>query len=162
MDICNANSYEMGAILFLGALDGQIKSDESVLEKRLRSIPDAWRQYRIARTSIDKVLGYLYDSLPQKQLKHIYNNVRTSTIQFKPKGINGTNDSICVDEDILRLLINETMSSRCAICLASPSEEKACPLRKALCVIAPPDDIQSDGGCPYSEVTKRNELGGYI
>lgn len=158
----DANAYEVSALLYLGALDGRLKADGEALKKRLKDIPDAWRQYRIAQVATEKALGALYDSLPEKTLRHLDRVLKNSVIQIKPKGITPPKSSVIVDEDILCLLINETMASRCAICLASPAEERACPIRKALTVIAAPDEYPNNGRCPYAEVTKQHELGGYI
>lgn len=155
------NSYEMDAILYLGLLDGRLKLDGETLEKRLRAIPDAWRQYRIAQTAMDKTIGYLYDSVPQSQLRHLRTTIQNSTVQIKPRGVTPPPQSMIIGEDILRLLVTETMVANCALCLADPNEVRKCRIRKALTTITPPDTYPKGNTCPYREITLHNDLGDY-
>lgn len=155
------NAYELSATLYLGSLDGLLSVEEKTLEKRLKAI-GGWRYYRIARAFVKKSLGMLYDSMPEKNLRHLDRMLANSSMHIKPKSMTPPKNSILIDEDIFALLINETMMARCAICMAEPAEAKACKLRKALMIVAPPNDISETGWCPYHEVTIQSELGDYL
>ena len=48
-NIMEANCREVHAIEFLAGLDGQLSNNEQHLTPRLKSIPNAYRDYRLAR-----------------------------------------------------------------------------------------------------------------
>lgn len=160
-DYKEPNSYELTGIEFLAALDNQLAASEKHLESRLHSVPDGWRQYRIAQTAIRKVVEGVYATLPEKTLRHMMIVTRNGEAIIRQRSFTKTNDAQLVPEDVLRMLINTTMSAQCAICLKDGKEAKRCKLRKALMLIAPPDVVNEDG-CSYSDVALQNEPGNYI
>lgn len=155
------NSYEIAAIEYLAAIDSQLIQSERHLEARLKSIPDAWRQYRIAQTAIAKALDALYATVPTKVLLHMQRLAKNGEVIIRQKSITKTNEAQLVPEDVLKLLINLAMESQCAICLKDSKEAKRCKLRKGLMLIAPPDKV-NESGCSYSDVAMQNNLGEYI
>ena len=160
-NIKELNSYEIAGIEYLAAIDSQLVHSEKHLEARLKSIPDAWRQYRIAQTAIEKALDALYATVPTKVLLHMQRLASNGEVVIRHKSITKTNDAQLVPEDVLKLLINLAMESQCAICLKDGKEAKRCKLRKGLMLIAPPDKV-NESGCSYSDVAMQNELGEYI
>lgn len=71
--IIEPNAKELHVVEFIAGLDCQLINGESCLEQRLKSVPDAWRQYRIARTEMGKALAAIYQTMPIKQLRHMQN-----------------------------------------------------------------------------------------
>lgn len=160
-NIKELNSYEVAGIEYLAAIDSQLVHSEKHLQARLKSIPDAWRQYRIAQTAIEKVLDALYATVPVKVLIHMQRLAKNGEVIIRQKSITKTNEAHLVPENVLRLLINTAMESQCAICLKRGEEAKRCKLRKGLMLIAPPDKV-NETGCSYSDVALQNDLGEYI
>ena len=150
--IKNANVKEMEAIQFLAALDGQLIVSEPNIKERLKSIPDAWRQYRIAKKFASNVVTKLYETLPNKTLEYLIKLHHRGEVIVRMKPFNkGGNDKL-VPESSLDTLINIAIGAECPICLKSTANVKKCQLRKALLLIAPPDVIPTGSVCPYSGI----------
>lgn len=155
------NSREVAGIEYLAAIDCQLIHNEKHLEARLKSIPDAWRQYRIAQSAIGKVIESLYATVPQKTLVHMQRLASNGEVIIRQRSITKTSEAQLVPEDVLKMLINFTMESQCAICLKRGKEAQRCKLRRGLMLIAPPDTV-NETGCSYSDVAMQNNLGEYI
>ena len=161
--VSEASSREVHIIEYIAGLDCQLTNGDKVLESRLRSIPDAWRQYRIARSAVDKVIRGLYRTLPDKTLKHMVDLVQRGEIIIRPKPVVKTLDDVQIVQTAdLKLLINTAIASECAVCLKEPKYQKKCALRKALMCICPPTQLRKDGLCSYVDVARNCDLGEYI
>lgn len=160
-----ANSKEIRGVEYLAALDAKLADYRPYLEERLKSVPDIYRQYRIAETAMSKVVNNLYDTLEPNVLFRIRKLREGSELVFRPKSpLNKSTDSQLVLEKDLDKLINAAMSATCACCLKTGREAKKCELRKALMNICPPNTLSIDsmGMCDYAIVAATNDLGGYI
>lgn len=157
------NSNEKRAIMYVASLDARLSLDCKCLEKRLKSVPDLWRQYRIAMTAIDKVVDGLYSTIPKEGLLSISRMCDNSDVVLQPKNeLNRSSDIEVAHTDDLRVLINETMKANCAMCLKEGAEIRKCPIRKALTNIAPPTEFKAGVMCNYAYVAANNNLGEYI
>lgn len=159
-----ANSREIRAIEYIAGLEARIIGDEKYVEKRLKSVPDLWRQYRIVSTAITKVVDGLYDTLEPNVLHRMRRLCDHAEVVFRTRSpLNKSTDTAIVLEKDINVVINAAMESRCAICLKEGSDIKKCELRKALMNIAPPSDLEKSGSlCPYSYVAAHCDLGEYI
>lgn len=153
---------ELRAIDYICGFDMQLIDSEPYIKERLKSIPDAWRQFRIMRAASEKLVTGLLDSLDLKTMKHVCGLVEHGEVLIRPRSFTKQPDFQFVDHEDLRVLINAAMRSTCAMCMNRGSEVKKCELRKSLMVIAPPEEIPKNGACPYQEVALECELGKYI
>lgn len=160
MSDCNLN--ELRAIEYVAGFDQQLKFSEDHIRNRLKTTPDGWRQYRLARVSIENALEQVYDTLEPEILLHLLKMQDVGEVVIRPRPIIPQKDIQFVDSNDLRVLINATMASTCAICVKYGKDIKKCKLRKTLVQICPPEEIPKNGACPYSEVVLNNDLGEYI
>lgn len=163
MEKSELNALEIHGIEFLAGLDAQLYRFNGPLEPRLKSIPNGWRDYRLAMTLVEKVLDKLYDTMPTKTLLKFQrlNEISEVIVRPRPASRKGQYMQI-VDNDDLKLLINKAIEHECAICMRRGGEVRSCPLRRALMDIAPPEELVKDGSCNYQAVAQQNELGEYI
>lgn len=144
------NYSEKRMIEYLALLDGELGRSEDILKARLRSSPDAWRQFRIARTALSKALDGLYDTLPVKHLKQLLRFLDRSKIYIQLDKASPPPEYEIVQSDILIDLIRRACEAECATCLRPPVEMLACDLHKELLQIAPPaEGVSSENWCPY-------------
>jgi hypothetical protein len=160
--IKEANSKELRSIEYLAIMDHQIAKGEGDLKARLKTTPDGWRQYRMARTASSKAIGAIYDTLPTKTLNHLLGLSRTCEAIIRVKPIARTNEVQVVPEESLKTLVNIAIKNQCAICMEFGKNIHRCKLRQSLMLISPPKDIQDDGRCPYSDIALQNDFGDYI
>ena len=161
--IIEPNAREIQAIEYLAAIDCQLIASQKQLENRLKQIPNGWRDYRLATTRIERVLDAVYETLPEKTLKHLYRLSTNGEVVIRPKSITKRPDDVqIVGTDDLKMLINVAMASECAVCMKDIREQKRCKLRKALECIAPAKELPANGLCAYAEVAANSEYGMYI
>lgn len=162
-NIMEANAREIHSIEFLAGLDAQLIEGQETLKERLQRIPNGWRNFRLAVSTVEKVLDGIYDTLPHKTLVHMQRLCKNGQIIIRPKPMIKMPDDVhMVDADDLKYLINRVVENECAMCVRGHAEQKACPTRKALHHIAPTMSIHKDGRCSYIDVAAGNELGKYI
>ena len=161
--ITEANAREVHAIEFLAGLDAQLNANEQNLKERLQSIPNGWRNYRLALKMTENVIDAVYDTLPEKTIRHMARLCAVGEVIIRPKpALTKGAYSQVVDNEDLRFLINRAMEGCCAICLKNPAESKGCAMRKVLMRIAPPETLRKDGICDYRDVAARCNMGEYI
>lgn len=162
-DIREANGHEMVGIEMLAALDAHLIRDEEHLQDRLKTIPNAWRDYRLAKSLIEKIVGKLYDTLPQKQLLHMQRLASTFEVVVRPKPFTKRGAYMsAIDNLDLKVLINTVMNDECAMCLKDYRECKKCPIRSALMNVAPPNKVGNNSFCEYRNITVQREDGDYL
>lgn len=176
LPVSEANAKELHQIEYLAGLDARLNGDPDALKKRLKDVPDGWRQYRIAMTAVEKVLDGVYRTLPDKTMHHMAMLHDYGEIVIRPRPVVRADDVQIVGSKELRVLINAAIEGHCAICLKRGGEARSCPMRRALMLIAPPhaliDDASADADkasksapstvCAYQRVAAGNPLGEYI
>lgn len=161
--ITEANGRELHVIEYIAGLDAQLAQADHILKDRLQSIPNGWRNYRLAATMTDKTLRGLYKTLPTKTLLHIDRLCDYGQIIIRPKPLIKMPDDVqIIGSDELKTIINHAIENTCAICVKDHKEQKKCPLRKSLMHVAPTGAVHKDGHCAYMDVVAGNELGKYI
>ena len=100
-----ANARELRAIEYIGALDARLTLNEKYLEPRLRSVPDLYRQYRIAKVATEKVIDGLYSTMDQKSLLYLRRVSENSELIFRPKSVlnDATDSQVVLKKDLLTL-----------------------------------------------------------
>jgi hypothetical protein len=163
VEIMEANAREVHVIEYLACLDARLVEGQTVLEKRLRTIPNGWRNFRLALTTVEKLLMQVYDTLPDKTLRHMDRVHQCGEVIIRPRpAIKMPDDVQIVMTDDLRLIINTMIKHECAMCIKDAREQKKCKLRKALMDIAPPHELNENGLCNYIDVVAANEYGDYV
>lgn len=163
LPIMEANAREVHAIEFLAGLDCQLMHDQEILKKRLETIPNGWRNFRLAVTTTQKILDQVYDTLPTKTLLHMQRLCKYGEVIIRPRpAIKMPDDVQIVAKDDLCMLLNTTIGSEYALCVKDATEQKKCKLRKCLMNVAPTGALRPDGLCSYIDVVTGNELGKYI
>ena len=84
-DVQAVNGKEMCALEFLAAFDEQMKLDEKVLEERLRSIPNGWRNFRMIRTQHHLLMDALYDTMPDTKRWRLDRTITTGQLIMRPR-----------------------------------------------------------------------------
>lgn len=157
-------SRELRLIEYIGGVQTRLELGDPDLEKRIKSVPDLWRQWRIATVAIAKVLDGLYDTMPHRALERMQVLCERGEWVLRPKSpINKRTDSEIILEKDFNVLVNTAMSARCAFCMNDGKAIKECELRKVLLNVAPPNKLDSNSTlCPYAQVALENDLGNYI
>ena len=150
-----ANARELRAIEYIGALDARLTLNEKYLEPRLRSVPDLYRQYRIAKVATEKVIDGLYSTMDQKSLLYLRRVCENSELIFRPKSVlnDATDTQVVLTKDLLTL-VGAVADSCCSLCIRTGREIKNCQIRKALMNIAPLNNITDSALCEYTDASK--------
>lgn len=163
LPIIPANARKLHNIEFLAGLDAQLIQGQKILEPRLRQIPGAWRNFRLAVSCVEKVIEGVYDTLPTRTLQRMDKLARFGQIIIRPKPLIKMPDDVqIVQTDDLKLLINAAIAAECAVCLKDAKAQKKCMLRRALENIAPTAAVHENGLCAYTDVAVGNPFGEYI
>ena len=155
------SARELHIVEFIAGLDCQLAKGGDILEARLRNVPDLWRQYRIAMKATQKVIEGIYKTVPIKTLRHMQNLCKYGEIVIRPRPATPVDDVQIVPTQELKLLINKVIENECAMCIKDQREQRRCKLRRAMMVIAPPQEVNREG-CNYRDVVAGNDLGEYI
>lgn len=146
-----ATSRELHAIEYIAGLEKRFEEGEKYLEKRLRLVPDLYRQFRITKTALGKTLDGLYKTLDIRALKHMLKMCDNSEVIFRPRSVlnNSTDAQVVLTKD-LKTIISAAVGYHCTLCLKSGKEVKKCELRKALMNIAPLTELETGDLCGYA------------
>ena len=156
-------SREMRAIEVIAGLDNRLSNDGKYLEERLKSIPDLWRQFRMAQVATQKVIDGLYATVPPKVLIHMRGLQTNGELVFRPRSpLNKRTDVQIVLSNDLKFLINSVMADNCAMCLKTDKDINKCELRKVLMNVAPFAEKSKTGSCEYVNIATNHELGDYV
>lgn len=142
------SSKELRSIEFLAALDSVMDRSHGYLEERLRSVPDLYRQYRVATVALSKVVEGLYDTLPANILLRLKRVGEQSELVLRP--VRSSNDTHIVLESDLLALVNTCKNAECSMCIKTDKEVKQCQLRRALMNIIPLEEPNKGTMCGYT------------
>lgn len=163
LPIVAANAREVHIIEFIAGLDVQLTDGCEILKDRLNLIPNGWRNFRLAQATVSRLMDKIYETLPDKTLRHMARLCANGEIVIRPKAVIPRLDDaqIVLNED-LRVLVNHAMAAECAMCLKDPREQKKCELRRAMENVAPTAEIHKNGLCSYVDVAAAHGLGDYF
>lgn len=146
--------YEYQAIERLAVLGCTINRDGECLKERLRSVPDLYRQYRIAQTAVSKIVDGVYKTLPDNVKRRMLRESENCEFILRPVSVmstRSTDSKVMLDTDILTL-VNSAMIARCSICIKNGREVKSCDLRKALMNVVTLDEPDNTSLCGYARI----------
>ena len=159
----DVNARELHNLEFLAGLDAQLIQGGEILKERLATIPNGWRNFRLATATTQRVLDAIYETIPDKTMRHMRRLRDCGQIVIRPRPMIKMPDDVqIVPTADLRTLINHVIEGECAMCVKDVAGQKGCELRKALMVLAPTGGVHKDGRCAYIDVVAGNELGKYI
>ena len=153
---------ELRGIEYMAALDARLQEYSKPLEERLRKTDGGWRNYRLAMTCMEKAIDAVYASVDDETRMHMRNLAESSEVFIRPTVQAVEKNLQTVAEEHLKILVNTSMASECAVCLKEGTDVRKCALRKALMFTAPPSRIPENRRCPYSEIALCHELGQYM
>lgn len=122
------------------------------LEKRLKGIPQGWRQYRMIAACVEKLLMQLYDTLPNSTMSRIVLNSRAVEMRLMPKSATSKEYFVLPFDDFLQLM-QYVDDGACRMCLGDAETARKCPLRRILRDQVPPVEgtVHGLSACPYSD-----------
>lgn len=154
-----AKGRELQSIEMYAFFQAAIHQHEPGLMERLKTCPNAWRDYRLLETIADRVLDAIYASLPNKTMARIVAGSNNLELRVAPKSVNRARDYIMVEYEDFRHIVKGLADGTCGICLGEQETAKGCPMRKLLAEYLPPDDGQPFGSCPYAGTSLGKAVG---
>ena len=122
------------------------------LEKRLRSFPRGWMQFRQATGLLDKMFVGLEKTITDRQLVQINNTIRNGEVSVKLRRVGLYDDDMnVVRAEPLGVVVGSAMRAECMICVKNDADIKRCPLRKAIDEICPPESYETSS-CVYRDL----------
>lgn len=159
--ILDMNREELKRFELVACLDAQLMGAEKTMEPRLRTIPNGWRDYRMVMTRLGQLVEAIYQTMPDKAVKHMVNLLRHGEAIVRIKPIDSGHYLQPIDVRDLRVLVNLAVEAECFGCSKGRAEIKGCELRKVLMVATPPSDVNL-GECPYRYVADNYPVGKYL
>lgn len=143
---------EVHTIELIAALDTRLEKDRKHITDRLKSVPDLYRQWRIAETAVDKVITGLYKTLPIKTLSRMRTLYINSEIVVRPKnGVYRDVDTTVVLVKDLNHLAELAKCTECDICIRTGRDVRKCKLRETLIRVDPKDHFEENPiTCEYA------------
>ena len=163
--ILEMNSRELHSFELIAALDTQLnkKTDkgEHALKRRLQTIPNGWRDFRMVTAVLGRLVEQIYDTMPVNRIRYMQTLCENGEVLVRIKPAAKSDENILMPVSALKVLVNLAMDNKCTMCFEGHEGVKKCALRKALIECAPPVDL-SLGDCPYRYVVENNEREQYI
>lgn len=142
-------SREMHMIEFLAALDSVMQRSGDDLEARMRMIKNGWRDYKLVRATLRRLLTEVYDTLPLKSLRHMENICENGEMLVRLKYAARQPGQYLVNEDTLLCLIDCAFQAECSLCVRTGDEIGRCRIFRDLMELMPPDELPKYS-CPYA------------
>lgn len=122
------------------------------MEKRLRSTPRGWMQFKQAMGLLNAVFDALERTITDRQLNQINNTIRNGEVSVKLRRAGAYDDDMnVVRADALAAVVGAAMRAECMICVKDAADIKRCALRKAIGELCPPDSYET-GSCVYRDL----------
>ena len=147
-----ASGREMDVLEKLVLLDAVLNRNGEIIRPRLARIKNGWRDYRMAASTISRLVDALLETCTVRTLERLQSMAKNCDLSIKPRSISKDDPCLMIHESALMQLVNTTCNAECAICFKSGEEVKACTLRKTLMEIAPLNDPPKDGRCGYATI----------
>ena len=132
LPMIRANSKELDQIFTMFAAAQELEHAEKYMERRVRAIPNGWRDLRLCRTLLDKMVVNLVGTLQPEKLKAM----KRMLPRMKFKVICGTHASHSKDDETilamndLDTLVHFAHEANCKMCMEANC--RACKLGKTL------------------------------
>lgn len=141
--------YENQGLKWLFAFDSCLKLDcLDKLEKRLKSMPNAWRDARLIQTVLGRLIDSVSETIPPEQRIAILKNLMHQEIRIGTAATASAPDFTLVPLKSVYVLVDAAMDSVCDFCNKSVMDARKCELRRALDAFTTLDREEIDG-CRY-------------
>ncbi len=121
---------EVNSLFALFALRQEVNDSKETLEKRLRSIPNGWRDLKMVLSVLDKLIDRIKGTIPEEKLGAIARNLtRMSWRVYMAKPVNVPPDEVVVAGPDLDTMIYYAHEANCVACDGNCDK---CGLGKAL------------------------------
>ena len=142
------NATEQAALLdLMGALE---LMDNHGLDRRLKQIPNGWRDIQMLRKVTERLLEKAVDAVPTEQLIQVRKNLKMLTVQVGVRRAVPDGDRELgrwMSHGALKKLA-ELCKEHCMMCAIAPGDRWKCPYRAAMDEL--PVELPEDAGtCPY-------------
>lgn len=128
-------------------------------EQRVRMVPGGWRDLRMIRTVLDRLLDRIMDTMPKEQVRAYAHSLHDAsyTVGVRCRAVD--NETLRQQEHAIYLslyalnALGDAAREKCMMCGLDQHGQAKCPLRKAFDEMpnnAP--DRSGGGGCPYYSV----------
>ena len=140
---------ENQGLKWLFAFDSCLKLDcLDKLEKRLKSMPNGWRDARMIQTVLGRLIDNLSETIPPEQRISILKNLMNQEIRIGTSAVASVPDFTLVPLKSAYILSQAAMDNQCLFCAKSVMDARKCELRKALDAFTTIDREEIDG-CRY-------------
>lgn len=147
----NGEEIRMTVLLRImwGAMHGRAAA---VLEKRLRSTPRGWTQFRQAAGLLSAVFCGLEKTIGDRQLAQINNTILNGEVCVKLRRAGVYDDDMTVvRSDQLAVVVGAAMRAECMLCVKDHGDIRRCRLRRAIDELCPPQSWETRG-CVYRDL----------
>lgn len=141
--------YENQGLKWLFAFDSCLRLEcLNALEKRLKSVPNGWRDARMIEVQLGKLIDRVAETIPIEQRISILRNLRSQEIRIGTSAAASVPDFTLVPLESAYVLTQAAMDNQCLFCSKTVMEARKCELRKALDRFTTLDREEIDG-CRY-------------
>ena len=132
-----------------GAMNGK---GGQALEKRLRSFPRGWMQFRQAMGLMNAMFKGLEKTINDRQLLQINNTIRNGEVSVQLRRAGAYDDDMnVVRANTLGVVVGYAMRAECMLCVKDRADIKRCALRKAIDELCPPESYETHT-CVYRDL----------
>ena len=122
------------------------------LQKRLKSFPRGWMQFRQAMGLLDAMFRGLEKTINDRQLLQINNTISNGEVSVKLRRAGAYDDDMnVVRADTLGVVVGSAMRAECMLCVKDRADIKRCRLRKAIDELCPPESYETHT-CVYRDL----------
>lgn len=109
---------EIDSIIFLLCCTTRIKAIQQAMEKRLRTIPNGWRDIRLIDSILDKLVDNLLDTVPTDKLQTMHRLIPDTRVHITyTRQVGKSKDEVTgIHEKDLDLLTAVAHDSVCKLC----------------------------------------------
>lgn len=143
---------EYNALRCLIVALNELEKTKDVLEPRIRTLANGWRDFRLMESMMSKVCDMILETVPTKKLLALREELRNSKITLTVGWAQTPAEGVAyVDEHAFIALLNRLISYECWNCDRKGKDVKRCEIRNAymntLHYEPAPEEIPKDGSC---------------
>lgn len=153
MERTKLSGHEYYALRSLIGVVSTFQANETAIEKRIRTIPNGWRDLKLIESVANKLFRNILDTIPKQKLLQIQKelvNVRVE-VNVIPDYTGKKKDCFTyVPQDKLEWLEDQVCSVNCDFCTKTLEESRKCPVRKNIEGLHH-YDFPEKVGCPMAQ-----------
>lgn len=162
MERVNLSGREYYTLRSLMAVVSTFEACSGDLEKRIRTIPNGYRDLRLIMATANRLFEKLLSTIPEKKLKQIQHEIKFTRLEVKVNpDYTGRKESpfTYVPQENLEWLTEKIIDMECAFCDKSCKESKKCEIRRNIEALYH-YDFPEITGCPLATMNLENLMEG--